>query len=412
MALPRLIPSLADLTQAIAGPLPVELFRDWVTGTQDLDKATSLLRPFEITGTVISTDSSGLSKLTEEKDLLDVLALISQPKEIVHALGTSVGGRAIGMWVADNTEMYYPSDIPAAPIVEAMVEAQARIAADAQIRIGMCVHVGSFYEIAGGLYGRDAETVENLAEQFAAPGEILLTQPAAARLGHHAGRLEPRHDLDVVYPPGVLSLTEAPRPPALLSGPTSYPHPFPEDFFRALMRLRTADAPADLRAEIYRSLLHDRVIVFIARERVATDNGSITTLLDNLATNAVMEAVVTGSAAKHRIASQGGGLSILCFEDAQEAVDASLAIRDAFVESGLPVKIGIDAGPVLVFPNPRGRGGISGDAVNIASKISEDLGVVNMVSVTSRAAREVHGLDGGVPFHGTISHVAISGVRW
>jgi hypothetical protein len=209
----------------------------------------------------------------------------------------------------------------------------------------------------------------------------------------------------------VLSWTGTRRPLAVTLAPTRYPHPFPEDFFQSLLALRTCEAPAALRAEIYRSLLHDRVIVFVARERHGSGSG-ITALLDDLATNAVMEALVNGSAAKHRVASMGGGLAILCFEDTQEAVEASLAIRDAFVECGLPVKIGIDAGPVLEFTNPHGRGGISGDAVNIASKISEDLGVLNKVSATSRVARSVRGLDGAVPFQGTISRVAISGVRW
>ena len=47
----------------------------------------------------------------------------------------------------------------------------------------------------------------------------------------------------------------------------------------------------------------------------------------------------------------------------------------------------------------RGPSGISGDAVNIASKISEDYGVVNMVTITARVAEKVKGLDGAAPFY-------------
>ena len=416
MALPRLIPALADLTQDIAGPLPVDLLREWVTGHQNVDKATSLLRPFVIRGTVVATDSSGLSALTEERDLLDVLTIVSQPKEIVHAMGTAVGGRAIGMWVADNTEMHYPDGVPLDSVVGAMLEAQARVAAEAQIRIGMCVHEGEFYEIGGGLYGHDADTVEYLAEVFAAPGEILVTHPSADRLVNRAGALARRRELDVVHSLGVSSLTNASQPAAragIRTDGSPYPHPFPEDFFQSLLRLRASDAPAEMRAEIYRTLIHNRTIVFIARERETLELGSITALLDDLATNVVMEAVLTRSAAvANNIASLGGGLAILSYEHTQQAVEAALAIRDTFVEAGLPVKIGIDAGPVLLFTNPRGRSGISGDAVNIASKISEDFGVVNMVSVTSRAASAVRGLSGGVPFQGKVSRVFVSGVRW
>jgi class 3 adenylate cyclase len=411
MALPRLIPALADLTQDIAGPLPLELFRDWATGNQDAAKASAMLRPFEVFGTVVATDTSGLSRMTEERDLLDVLAMVSQPKEIVHALGAGVGGRAIGTWVADNTEMHYPPGTPIESVVAAMVEAQARIAAEAQVKIGMCVHEGAFYEIGGGLYGHDADTVEYIAERFAAPGEILLTQPVVDRLPGTIARTDRRRELDVVYAPGVYTLTSGPRLTAVNADQIAYPHPFPDEFFRALLALRTADAPAELRAELYRSLLHDRTIVFISRERDAVEDASITALLDNLVANAVMEAVLHRSAARDHVASLGGGLAILCFEDQQEAVEAALAIRDAFVESALPVKIGVDAGPVLLFAKPRGPSGISGDAVNIASKISEDLGIVNTVSVTARVAKALRGLNGAVPFQATISRIAISGIR-
>src|SRR4051812_13225171 len=121
MALPKIIPALADLTQDIAGPLPVELLQSWGAGQQDLNAAQKLLTSFAIEGSVVSTDTSGLTKLTEQKDLIDVIAIISKPKEIVHALGTEIGGRAIGTWVADNSEMFYPANVKAGDVLDAML---------------------------------------------------------------------------------------------------------------------------------------------------------------------------------------------------------------------------------------------------------------------------------------------------
>jgi hypothetical protein len=46
MPLPRVIPALADLTQDIAGPLPLTLLQAWAAGTQDVDTAGALLRSF------------------------------------------------------------------------------------------------------------------------------------------------------------------------------------------------------------------------------------------------------------------------------------------------------------------------------------------------------------------------------
>src|ERR1044071_1724090 len=111
MAETKIIPALADLTQDIAGPVPVQLLQDWASGQQDVAAAQALLDPFRIEGTVVASDTAGLSKLTESKELVEVISLISRPKEIVHALGVEVGGRPIGVWIADNTEMYYPAKV-------------------------------------------------------------------------------------------------------------------------------------------------------------------------------------------------------------------------------------------------------------------------------------------------------------
>jgi hypothetical protein len=71
MRLPRVIPALADLTQDIAGRVPVELLHSWASGAQDRLTAEALLEPFRLEGTVVASDTSGLSRMTHERDLLD-----------------------------------------------------------------------------------------------------------------------------------------------------------------------------------------------------------------------------------------------------------------------------------------------------------------------------------------------------
>ena len=238
-----------------------------------------------------------------------------------------------------------------------------------------------------------------------------MTGPVAARAAPIA-RAEARRELDVVYGGGVFTVRSGPRLQHLRGERIQYPHPYPDDFFQSLLELRGHRAPATLRASIYQSLLQERVIVFMTRERDTTEASSITGLLDSLVANAVMEAVVSqASDIREHLASLGGGLAILSFTDPQQAVDVSLMMRDRFVESGLPVKLGIDAGPVLMLAKQRGPSGIAGDAVNMASKISDDIGIVNMISITTRVVDRVRGLDGAEPFSAKISNVAISGVR-
>src|SRR3954453_14922896 len=118
MSLPKVIPALANLTQDIAGPVPVRLLQAWARGEQNLDAAQNLLNSFRITGTVVSTDSSGLSRLTKAMDLLDLVQFISEPKQIIHAVGCETGGRAVGTWVADNAEMFFPTTVNADTVLD------------------------------------------------------------------------------------------------------------------------------------------------------------------------------------------------------------------------------------------------------------------------------------------------------
>jgi class 3 adenylate cyclase len=412
MPLPKVIPALADLTQDIAGPLPVELLHDWAAGTQDLARAGQLLDGFRIEGTVVSSDTSGLSRLTEEMELLDVIALISAPKEIVHAVGVAIGGKPIGTWVADNTEMYYPALVAPDLVLAGMSETQHRISTSLTVGIGMCVHSGIFYELGGGLYGRDADVVEQLAEDYARGGEVLVTHEVASRFaGTRAFAFEPRPALADVHEPGVFALATAERLPHLEPADTRYPHPFPAEFFDRLRALKQADNHARAKQDIYASYLDERVVVFVARAREGFETGDLTGLLDGLVTNALMDTVVRGTTgAEAHLAGLGGGLAILTFLKARDALDFALALRTRFADNGLAVKIGIDRGPVLVFPGSHGPTGITGDAVNVASKISEDAGTPGKINLTARVVETIPGMPPAEPFQITISNVVISGV--
>jgi len=411
--LPRIIPALADLTQDIAGPVPVELLQTWAAGNQDAPEAGRLLNGYRIEGTVVASDTSGLTRMTEERDLLDVLALVSEPKQILHALGVAIGGRAVGVWIADNTEMYYPSGIDPGLIVDAMAEAQARIASSVSIRIGLCVHSGEFYEVGGGLYGGDAETVEYLAEEFAGPGDVLVTRAVTDRLGEVADSpFALRPELSQVYAPGVYALARPRRRPDLRGDDRPYPHPYPEEFFALLSGLTHARDPDQARRQIYDAYLRERVVVFVVREHERTSSHSLSALLDDLVSNALVETIVkVVMGAGDHVAGLGGGLAILTFEAPGEALEFAQAVRGRFAENGVGVRIGIDRGPVLLFANSRGPSGIAGDPVNIASKLSEDTGTSGTIRVTTRAACQMQVPPGAQPFEVTVSRVALTGIE-
>ena len=413
MALPRAIPALANLTQDIAGPVPVQLLRDWATGRQDLAAAETLLNAFRVEGTVVASDASGLSKMMKEIDLIEVLSLIARPNEIIHALGREIGGRAIGTWVADNTEMFYAQDLEIEAIAEGVAEAQARIEERHAVQLGMCIHSGSFYEIGGGLYGRDADTVEYLAEHYARPGEILMTDAVARRLAGSEGgknsRLSPALFAKDA-PEQAYTLQWDRRAPWLKERDIAYPNAFPAEFCELLRRFGESE---QIKQEIYERWLQERTVVFLARQRARGEaqTASLDTMLDDLVMNALMDTVIRETmAAGDHVAGSGGGLAILTFGSPQEGVTFARDIQSKLSENGLPVQAAIDAGPVLLFRNFRGPSGIAGDPVNTASKLAEDLGMSGSISVTERAFSQLGSDAAADRFEVILSGVTVRGV--
>src|SRR5436190_7575031 len=336
MANPKIIPALADLTQDIAGPVPVNLLQDWAAGRQDLAAAQSLLDPFRIEGTVVASDTSGLSKLTDEMDLVQVISLISRPKEILHALGVEVGGRPIGQWVADNTEMYYPPSVLAADVVQAMWETQQRIAARCAVRIGMCIHTGGFYEIGGGLYGPDADAVEHLAEDYARGDEILVTQQVRSELASADFSFVERNDLQTVFQPSVHTIGRANGRADLHEKRIDYPHAFTDEFIRMLHAIDEAPDQDEAIRDIYTRYLRAVAVVFLARHRPQAEK-DVASMLDDLLTNDLLAKIVRERKPGSHLVMCGGSIALLVFDDVGEALDFASDIRSEFVRNDLPV---------------------------------------------------------------------------
>lgn len=412
MSAPRAIPALADLTQVSAGPLPLRLLHDWASGRRDLAAARALPEAFEIRGTVVASDTSGLSRLTRERDLLDVLRLVSRPQEIVHAVGRAIGGRAVGRWVADNTLMYYPPAVPIPRLLAALVETLHRIRARSPVSVGMCAHPGVFYEIGGVLYGPDAELVDSLAEHAAGPEEILLTGEAAAGLDPALFPVRPRQDLRAPGAPAVFTLVTGPRLPDLVATDIRYPHPYTDEFFEMLLALDAGTpAPADP-AALGARYAREAAVVFVARERRPRPVPDLAALLDDLTGNALVDAIVRRAPGGGATLVQStGGCAVLTFAGVAEALEWSRQVRARAGESGIPVRVGIDAGRIFLFEREDGSVGIAGDPVNTASKISEDAGEVGAISLTARAAARLPALPAGEPFRLTVSNVLITGLR-
>ena len=80
-------PGLFDTAQDIIGALPLKLVADWLGSEQTHEDALRLLDKHKVRGYSVCSDSAGLTKLTQKKGLLEILAIINQPKTIVYGLG-------------------------------------------------------------------------------------------------------------------------------------------------------------------------------------------------------------------------------------------------------------------------------------------------------------------------------------
>jgi class 3 adenylate cyclase len=371
----RFPPGFFDLPRSAGETLPLDVIAAWTGSDQTRDSARAILNPHLLRGTVVSSDSAGLTRLGRERPLIEILALVAEPKEIVHAHGRAIGGRAIGVWAADNTQMFYPTEIPAERVVAMLRTAMGRVASRCELGIGMAAHTGEFFELSGGLYGPDADRVEVVAEEHTAGGELLITDALAnAMPPSHGFHLEPRTDLD-----GVHRVVSGPTIDDLDASDIEYPAPYSSDFSMGLAEY--SRTRRDSRAP--RQAYQDLAVVLIEREPEQPDVPEVA-VLNNLALTAAMKRIGRSLLANPDDAEvkSSGLIGIYTFADCREAIDFARRFREALSAQGVQCRIGIDVGPVLVFDLTPGSREIAGSAVNVASKLAQDTGAYGMIQVS------------------------------
>jgi hypothetical protein len=191
----RFPPGFFDLPADAGHALPLDIIAAWTRSAQTAEVARELLGPYLLRGIVVSTDTTGLTRLTAERSLIEILAMVSRPKELVHAYGRAIGGIPLGVWAADNTQMFYPDGIPAAHVLSLLLALTDKLSAECEVGIGLCVHHGVFYELGQGVYGPDADRVEAVAEDHVDAGEIVVTGGIARMVADAGFTLAPRDDL-------------------------------------------------------------------------------------------------------------------------------------------------------------------------------------------------------------------------
>jgi class 3 adenylate cyclase len=368
-------PTLFDVAQDITGALPVKLVERWLSTEQEPRDAQDLLEPFKVRGYSVSSDSSGLTRLSGQKSLIDILAILNQPKEIEYGYGTAIGGQGVGIWAADNTQMFYPPAVSAETLVSAMLTVQDEIEKRCQIKIGIGAHYGEFYSISGGLYGFEADAIEEIAENDTTGGEIVITQALFDLLPEAHAFTAVKRDDDSTAVGSLYSIVGGPRLSGVLPTKERYPIPYSEQFYAELTAYEAAFHDAELGARIMERYTQSKVVVLIERESKPDESYEVD-LLGNMALSAFMKDVAMRHLSEHDSAEIKvvGPLGIYVFDTAAAALRFARAFSADLTRQDVSCRIGIDAGPLVIFDLPTGGRDIAGQPVNIASKIAQDRG--------------------------------------
>lgn len=360
MEIKNITPALANLNQDIAGPIPIELVKHWLhSGRTDADHER-ILEPYKRVGTIVSSDAAGLSKLSAGRPLIEVMKLVCQPKEIIYARGTAIGGKTIGIWAADNTQMFYDQSIDPNDVVLQMISAQRDIE-NVTVNVGIGIHSGTAYEISGGLYGVATEMIEEFTENESEGGEVIISPRIHAKLKDSLNRIALTRGSMYVLDYANCPFSEK------RSYDVFYPAPFDRAFHVALRHLDLNDQ--DQIAALHRERVIETSIVLFRSFDQAQSR-----LLDSFTLNVAANAVIHDVCRKFegQMVKSTGTLAIISCEKEEEGVELAVALMQAAKENGMVANVGISRGETLLFDLGGGVSDLAGGPVNIASKLAED----------------------------------------
>lgn len=387
----RYSPHLFDIAQDIVGALPLKLVERWLNSEQTNADAQAILANYQVEGYSVSSDSVGLTKLSQQKGLWEILALIDQPKRIIYGYGKAIAGESIGIWAADNTQMFYPKATDAATLISTLLTIQDEVERTCQIKIGLGAHYGNFYEICGGLYGLEADQIEDIAENRTHGGEILITQALCDRLpANHGFKLQLRHDLQLEQYQDVGRVYRVLDGARLDLQPCNqrYPIPYSEDFYADLRayegQLGNRDLSIDLVNEIAHRYTQNKVVVLIESKRDAIAIHEVS-MFTQLSFSALMKDIGLRLLEQHsgtevKVISS---LGIYVFDQPAIALEFSQTFRHELSRQNIACRIGIAHGEVLIFDLAVGTRDIAGAPVNLASKMAQDQGKLGKIYVSA-----------------------------
>jgi adenylate cyclase len=153
-------------------------------------------KSFQQSHAIFVLDMCGFSRLTVRHGIIHFLAMIRRLQTIVVPIIGASGGRVVKI-EADNIFAVFP-DVPQAlraarKIREALARTNEVLPDDWDLHASMGIGHGDVLMVGNAdFYGSELNLAAKLGEDVAGPGEILLTDAAAARAGRARPTLKRR----------------------------------------------------------------------------------------------------------------------------------------------------------------------------------------------------------------------------
>lgn len=378
---PSALASLFDAASHLEPILPQELMLAWTASDQEERTAQAFMADYATEGTCVLGDASGLSKLSRELPLTDVLAMLHMPKSMVMAAGLATGGQAINGWTADNTAMWFPKEVSEKQVLDCTGGLVASFH-NLPFQMSFGLHRGIFYKVGATLLGTAYQTLEHIAENEVPAGKIWASQEFCRGLPEHQATPHQVHGITM------MELLQAYEPSyCFADSRVSYPHSFDATFFTLLDMYARADVQEKeiLRESLEQHASREGFILFFAYE-----------LQKSLGLAGVISQQVEDTMLRSRFASlpgcagaqwikAGGGIGILEGNSLEALFTCAKQIAQTCAEEGVDVAFGIDKGSYFIFEQEDGDRDVAGSPVNIASKLSEDSGVAGSILISKAA---------------------------
>ncbi len=350
--------------------VPPDLLKLWQNSDLSIQTHEMLLAPYKKNGTLVCSDSAGLTKISQKFDLFEVLKLISEPKEILHSYLSGLGSIPVGYWFADNTCSFLKAGNTEG-LTEALIMARAEIK-NKKIQLGICVHSGEFINFGQSICGENFDLCLELAENHTAGGEILLSE-SYLKQSDTSYQVEKREDLffkNSFY----RLISETPKHIPTKSIDSLYPLPFDSEFYQNLKQ--------NARQLLQKRLVKNHFVALLSiRQNLAP------LLLDRFLLSVRNNLVIAEIAQTFQVRKikSNGQIAIFTSSEMGNLFNFCDHLIRELSASGLQSTAAIAKGEILLFRLNDLTEEIAGSPVNIVSKLAEDSELSNVILVHESA---------------------------